>query len=97
MKIENKEMMVNFGAFGYDAKKISSILGVPEIEIIEELANKDSELFKLIQKGKDMSDYVIDLKIFQLAKQGDVNAISLFEKRKEQRLQIAKSKQRFAE
>lgn len=97
MKIENEEMIVNFGAFGYDAKKISSILGVPEIEIIEELANKDSELFKLIQKGKDMSDYVIDLKIFQLAKQGDVNAIALFEKRKEQRLQIAKSKQRFAE
>lgn len=97
MKIENAEMVVNFGALGYDAKKISSILGVPEIEIITELENKDSEFSKLFQKGVDMSEYVIDLKIFELAKQGDLSAITLFEKRKEQRLKIAKSKQYFGE
>ena len=97
MKIENAEMIVNFGALGYDAKKMSSILGVPEIEIIEELKNKDSEFTKLFQKGVDMSEYVIDMKIFDLAKQGDLAAITLFEKRKEQRLKIAKSKKHFGE
>ena len=66
MKIENVEMIVNFGALGYDAKKISSILGVPEAEIIQELKDKNSELSKLFQKGVDMSDYVIDLKIFRI-------------------------------
>ena len=90
-------MIVNFGALGYDAKKMSSILGVPEIEIIEELKNKDSEFTKLFQKGVDMSEYVIDMKIFDLAKQGDLAAITLFEKRKEQRLKIAKSKKHFGE
>lgn len=96
MKIENPEIIINFGAFGYDAKKMSSILGVSEVEIIQELKNKDSEFTKLFQKGVDMSEYVIDLKIFNLAKQGDLEAIKLFEKRKEQRLKIAKSKKHFS-
>lgn len=96
MKIENTEIIINFGAFGYDAKKMSSILGVPEIEIVQELKNKDSEFAKLYQKGVDMSEYVIDMKIFNLAKQGDLAAIALFEERKEQRLKIAKSKKHFS-
>lgn len=96
MKIENPEMIANFGAFGYDAKKMSSILGVSEIEILSELKNKDSEFAKLFQKGVDMSEYVIDLKIFNVAKSGDINAIALFEKRKEQRLKVAKSKKHFS-
>lgn len=96
MKIENEEIIINFGAFGYDAKKMSSILGVPEVEIVQELKNKDSEFAKLYQKGVDMSEYVIDMKIFALAKQGDLAAIALFEKRKEQRLKIAKSKKHFS-
>ena len=68
MKIENAEMIVNFGALGYDAKKISSILGVSEIEILLELKNEDSEFAKLFQKGVDMSEYVIDMKIFDHVK-----------------------------
>ena len=96
MKIEDPEMIANFGALGYDTKKISSILGVPEIEILSELKNKDSEFAKLFQKGVDMSEYVIDIKIFAHAKQGDLAAITLFEKRKEQRLKIAKSKKHFS-
>lgn len=96
MKIENPEIIINFGAFGYDAKKMSSILGVSEVEIAQELKNKDSEFAKLFQKGVDMSEYVIDLKIFNLAKQGDLEAIKVFEKRKEQRLKIAKSKKHFS-
>lgn len=96
MKIENPEIIVNFGALGYGAKKMSSILGVSEIEIVSELKNKDSEFAKLFQKGVDMSEYVIDMKIFALAKQGDLAAITEFEKRKEQRLKIAKSKKHFS-
>ena len=96
MKIENPEMIANFGAFGYDAKKMSSILGVSEIEILSELKNNDSEFAKLFQKGVDMSEYVIDLKIFALAKQGDLAAIKLFEERKSQREKSAKSRQYFS-
>lgn len=99
MKIDKdqEEMIANFGALGYDAKKMSSILGVAESEIIEELKNEDSEFAKLFQKGVDMSEYVIDLKIFDLAKQGDMAAIKLFEERKQQRQKSAKRKQYFGE
>lgn len=96
MKIENAEMIINFGALGYDTKKMSSILGVAESEIAKELKSEDSEFSKLIEKGKTISEYVIDLKIFNLAKQGDLAAIAEFKKRKEQRLKIAKSKKHFS-
>ena len=96
MKIENADMVVNFGALGYDTKIMSSILGVTETEILQELKNKDSEFYKLYQNGVDMSKYVIDLKIFEMAKSGDVNAIALFEKRKEERQKVAKHKGYFS-
>ncbi len=96
MKIENAEMIINFGALGYDTKKMSSILGVAESEIAKELKNENSELHKLYQKGVAISEYVIDLKIFALAKQGDLAAIKLFEERKSQREKSAKSRQYFS-
>ena len=98
MKIdkEQKEIIVNFGALGYDTKKMSSILGVAESEIAKELKSEDSEFSKLIEKGKTISEYVIDLKIFTLAKHGDLAAIKLFEERKSHRQKSAKGKQYFS-
>lgn len=84
MKIEKEqeEQIVNFGAFGYDAKKISSILGLDEKEVQREINSKTSLLSKLLQKGKDMADYVIDLKLFEMAKGGDIKALEKLDHRK---------------
>jgi hypothetical protein len=85
IKKEQEEQIVNFGAFGYDALKIGNILGLTEIEIENEIKNENSELFKLLQKGRDMSDFVIDLKLFEMAKTGDIKALEKLDFRRKNR------------
>ena len=85
MKIENKEQIINFGAFEYDAKKIASIMNVDIKLVQKEIDNKDSEFSKLMQTGRDMSDYVIDLKLFEMAKSGDLKALDKLDLRKKLR------------
>ena len=77
MKIEEEkeELIVNCGVFGYDARKIASILGVSEAEVLKEMDDKESQISKLLQKGVDMGDYVIDLKLFEMEKTGDIKAL----------------------
>lgn len=84
MEIKDKEMIVNFGAIGYSEKKIASILEVSEKEISKEMSY-ESEFKKLYQKGVDMSDYIIDLKLFEMSKSGDLKALDKFEQRKRNR------------
>ena len=83
IKPEQIDQIINFGAFSYPAKKIANILNLEEIDVQKEMDNPLSEMAALIQKGKDMADYVIDLKLFELAKAGDLKALEKFEKRKE--------------
>jgi len=42
-------------------------------------------LSKLLQKGRDMADYVIDLKLFEMAKSGDIKALEKLDYRKRTR------------
>ncbi len=84
MKItkEQEEQIINFGVFGYSEKKIANILGLDVTEVSNDINNKNSDLFKLLEKGKDMSDYVIDLKLFQMAQSGDIKALDKLQRRK---------------
>lgn len=75
------EQIVNFGAFQYSNLKMANVLNLPENIIEEEMNNKSSEFYKLYLKGKDRADYVIDLKLFQMAKVGDIKALDKFEQR----------------
>ena len=87
MKIEKEqeEQIVNFGVFEYDAKKIASILGIDIKEVQKEIDNKTSLVSRLLQKGRDMADYVIDLKLFEMAKSGDIKALEKLDYRKRMR------------
>lgn len=84
MKIEKEqeEQIVNFGVFEYDAEKIASILCLDVKEVQEEIESKTSLLSQLLQKGRDMADYVIDLKLFEMAKSGDIKALEKLDYRK---------------
>lgn len=84
MKIEKEQekQIVNFGFFEYDAKKIASILCLDVKEVQKEIENKTSLLSQLLQKGRDMADYVIDLKLFEMAKSGDIKALEKLDSRK---------------
>lgn len=82
---EEKEKVINFGAFSYDPKKIANITGWNESDVAQSLKDPDSEFFALYQKGKDAADYVIDMKLFEMAKSGDLQALQKFEFRKKTR------------
>jgi len=82
IKTEHHEMIINMGVFNYGSKKIANILELDHEYIEKEIQNKDSEINKLLQKGCDLSDYVIDLKLFDLAKLGDLKALEKLDKRR---------------
>jgi len=82
IKKDQEEHIINFGALSYDAKKIANILNIEVDDIIEEIYNKDSDFYKLYQKGNDMFDYAIDMKLFEMAKSGDIKALEKLEVRK---------------
>ncbi len=87
MKIEKgiEEQIVNFGAFQYDAKKISSILGLDLKDVQDQMNDKKSLFSILLKKGEDMADYVIDLKLFEMAQSGDIKALEKLDLRKRMR------------
>lgn len=78
---EDEEKIVNFGAFNYTSKKMANILGVEESEIIDLMNDETSIFCKLIQKGRDMADYFIDVRLFELSRNGDIKALSAFNSR----------------
>ena len=88
IKKEQHEQIINCGVFDYNAQKIANILGFEPKDIESEMKNKESELNKLLQKGKDVADYVIDLKLFELAKAGDIKALDKLIQRKKNRARI---------
>jgi len=81
IKKDYHEKIINCGVFNYNAQKLANILGFDKKEVESEMQNKESELNQLLQKGKDMSDYVIDLKLFELAKSGDIKALEKLNQR----------------
>lgn len=85
IKKEQEEQIVNMGVFDYPASKIANILSFDVREVEKELENKDSKLNQLLTKGKDMADYVIDLKLFEMAKTGDIKALEKLNYRKNMR------------
>ena len=87
MKIDEdlEEKIVNCGVFGYSASKMANILGFSESEIATEIATSNSTFKKLLQKGIDLADYTIDLKLLELAQVGDIKALEKLDSRKKTR------------
>jgi len=79
---EIEEILVNCGALGYGAKKISNITNI-EFDLIKiSIEDKNSKIHQLLKKGRDLFDYSIDVKLFELARQGDIKALEKLEQRK---------------
>ena len=75
---EYEEMIVNFGAFSYSNEKMVAILLINEKQIAIEMEDKNSDFYRLYSKGKNMRDYVLDLKLFEMAQSGDLKALDEF-------------------
>lgn len=85
IKEEQKEQIVNFGALSYNSKRMAGILDLEINSVKSEMDNINSEFHNLYIKGEFMADYVIDLKLFELAKTGDTKALKQLEIRKRSR------------
>jgi len=79
MKIDDDflKQVSSLGILNYNSEKCSILLNI-DIEEFEE----NEEIQKAYEKGKLMGEYEIDIRLFELAKSGDLNALKEFEKRK---------------
>ena len=78
---EKEEMIINFGAFGYEPEKMANILLWDIKEVENAMEDKASTFFRLYLKGQELADYVLDLKLFEMAQSGDLKAMQKFEHR----------------
>lgn len=76
-----KEKIINCGAFGYDEKRMAAILELT-VKEVKELMDSESEFEQLYERGKMRGDYVLDLKLFEMAQAGDLKALEKYEQRK---------------
>lgn len=90
----NDEMIANFGALGYDAERCANVAGVDAEFIFSAMQDPESDFSKMYRKGQHRAEYVIDLKLFEMAQTGDIKAIDKLEQRRaaRERLNAKKSK-----
>lgn len=81
----DRDKIINFGAFGYPVEKMANILMWDVVEVEKLMKNKKSEFARLYKKGEETADYVIDLKLFEMAQSGDLKALQKFEFRRKQK------------
>ena len=82
MKIDDDflKQVSSLGILNYNSEKCSILL---DIDIEEFEANE--EIQKAYEKGVLMGEYEIDIRLFEMAKSGDLAALKEFEKRKKDR------------
>lgn len=88
--MENKELIdivVSFGIVRYPLDKILNIIpyDVDKDLFTQHFNDPDHPICKAYQKGIDRSDYDIDIRLYEMAKSGDLKALEVFEERKFER------------
>lgn len=95
--MDNKELtdlVVSFGIVRYPLDKILNIIpdDVDRDEFITQFNDPNHPIAKAYQKGIDRSDYDIDIRLFEMAKSGDMKALEKYEERQYLRLKQKKKK-----
>ena len=79
--------MVQVGTLGYPLSKIINVLDIDDTkQFTKEFDDPKSKVAISYQKGVDKADFVLDSKLFDMAKGGDLKALDKYERRK--RIQI---------
>lgn len=85
--------IVGVGTLGYAIEKIINVLDIADkdVEAFRKDFNQPNSIVRrAYQKGIDKADYAIDMKLFDMAKNGDLKALYKYEERKEYQLSRAK-------
>ncbi len=79
--------MVQVGTLGYPLSKIINVLDIEDHkQFTKDFDNPKSKVAISYQKGVDKADFVLDSKLFDMAKGGDLKAIDKYERRKRSQL-----------
>lgn len=83
------DQIVSLGIVGYPLSKILNIISddIDKVEFTSAFNDPDSAVAKAYQKGIDRRDYDIDIRLFELAKSGDLKALEKYEERMWERQQ----------
>jgi hypothetical protein len=81
------DLVVSFGIVGYPLDKILNIIpnDVDHYLFTAQFYNPDHPIAKAYQRGQDRRDFDIDIKLFNLAISGNLDALEKFERRKRMR------------
>ena len=75
--------MVQVGTLGYPLSKILNVLDIDnEKQFTNDFDDPKSKIAISYQKGVDKADFVLDSKLFEMAKNGDLKALQKYEERK---------------
>lgn len=75
--------MVQVGTLGYPLSKIINVLDVEDTkQFTKDFDNPKSKVAISYQKGIDKADFILDSKLFEMAKNGDLKALQKYEERK---------------
>jgi hypothetical protein len=83
--------IVTLGALTYPLSKIINVLEIKQEDVAQFTADFDdseSIVAKHFQKGIDISDYSVDIQLFELAKAGNLKAIEMYGERKKLNFEI---------
>lgn len=73
----------SMGTLNYHAERIIKLIEPDDPDQFRrDFYNKSSIIFKEYEKGVIYAEYQIDKKLFELAKEGDVKALEIFELRR---------------
>ena len=79
--------MVQVGTLGYPLSKIINVLDIDDAkQFTKDFDNPKSKVAISYQKGVDKADFVLDSKLFDMAKGGDLKALEKYERRKRTQL-----------
>lgn len=79
--------MVQVGTLGYPLSKIINVLDIDDAkQFTKDFDNPKSKVAISYQKGVDKADFVLDSKLFDMAKNGDLKALQKYEERKKDQM-----------
>jgi hypothetical protein len=81
------DLVVSFGIVGYPLDKILNIIpdDICHVLFTMQFNDPDHPIAKAYQRGQDRRDFDIDIKLFNLAISGNLDALEKFERRKRMR------------
>jgi hypothetical protein len=85
---QEKEKIINFGALSFPIASMAKVLGWDDRDV--ENAIKSGEFRELYEKGEAVADYLLNVKLFEMAKAGDIKALEKYQYIKDRRKQFKK-------